>query len=918
MITAIVNHLWQSSVIGLAAWLVAFTLRRNGAGVRHAVWLVASLKFLLPFSLLIGLGGALSWRTAAGPVTTTAPAIVQAVQTITEPFAQPAPVPLDIAATPRTAAMDWPLVLAIAWLGGFLIVVAMRVRGWQRVRAGLRASTSVALPGVDCIRVRATPGLLEPGVVGIWRPLLLVPIGIETTLTPEQLRAVVAHELHHIRRRDNLTSALHMAVEAVFWFHPLVWWIGARLIDERERACDEYVIASGASPDAYAEGILNVCKRYVESPVVFVAGVTGSDLKKRVAGILAQRVGTRLTTARRALLVAAAMAALAVPVAAGMLAAPRLAPRQTASAFPRFDVVSVRPCAPGAAGQARARADGTGGGPITSPGRLYLQCYPLSTMLSEAYLYFADGRAHGLDAVITVRVEGGPDWMKTDRFTIEARTDQNPAPAVMRGPMLQAVLEDRFKLKLHSESREMPIYELVISKTGAKVSPYTGNDCVIRDAAAWPPPTLPTGQRYCGDRSTVDGDRFIRTGVMTLDELVALFAFDRPVVNRTGITAPVSYRYDYPKDAARVGDAPPASMVKAIRDQLGLDLRPSKGPRRFLVIDHAERPDSASADAPASAGPAASTSSASGSTGADQKFEVASIRPCTDSSGPRGGRSGGAGAVLSPGLFVYNCSTLIQMIYGAYVTNGTPLLNNDARMRNAPDLIRGGPDWTRSERFMVEAKTATSTGAQGPLPAPEQALVMGPMLRALLEERFTLKLHREVEHSAAMYALTISTTGLKFTLAGPDSCTPVGASQPASGVYEEIDRVRRGGKPICGRIVSVEDGPNRIAVLGGLTMKRIADALSAIVGRRVLDQTGADGQFTMFLEYAPTDLAPSDRAAGAATNMPTAPALAEALKSFGLGLQPTTGSKEYLVIDHAERPTMDAQAASRPGAPGSR
>ena len=77
-----------------------------------------------------------------------------------------------------------------------------------------------------------------------------------------------------------------MIVEAMFWFHPLVWWIGVRLLEERERACDEKVLRPGNEPRDYAEGILNVCKLYVESPLVCMSGVTGSDLRKRIQAIL--------------------------------------------------------------------------------------------------------------------------------------------------------------------------------------------------------------------------------------------------------------------------------------------------------------------------------------------------------------------------------------------------------------------------------------------------------------------------------------------------------------------------------------------------------------------------------------------------------------------------------------------------------
>src|SRR5262249_61038660 len=131
---------------------------------------------------------------------------------------------------------------------------------------------------------RSAPGLLEPGVVGSWRPVLLVPAGTADRLTPSQLDAVIAHELCHVRRRDNLTAAIHMIVEAIFWFHPAVWWIGARLVDERERACDEAVLNQGARPQDYALGIVNICKLYANTPLACVAGVTGLNSSNRLFG----------------------------------------------------------------------------------------------------------------------------------------------------------------------------------------------------------------------------------------------------------------------------------------------------------------------------------------------------------------------------------------------------------------------------------------------------------------------------------------------------------------------------------------------------------------------------------------------------------------------------------------------------------
>ena len=166
-------------------------------------------------------------------------------------------------------------------------------------------------------------------------PFLLLPAGITERLTPLQLEAVLAHELCHVRRRDNLSAAIHMMVEGAFWFHPLVWWIGARLVEERERACDEEVLQLGGEPHIYAEALLSVCKHYLESPLVCVSGISGSDLKKRIPAILSGRVARELTRTRKAALVAAGMAALVAPIVVGMMHAPG------AIAAPRPPIASV-------------------------------------------------------------------------------------------------------------------------------------------------------------------------------------------------------------------------------------------------------------------------------------------------------------------------------------------------------------------------------------------------------------------------------------------------------------------------------------------------------------------------------------------------------------------------------------------------
>ncbi len=175
------------------------------------------------------------------------------------------------------------------------------------------------------------------------------------------MKAILAHELCHVRRRDNLLALIHMIVETIFWFHPLVWWIGARLIEERECACDEDVVSRGNAPDLYAEAIVKVCKWSTESPLTCVAGVTGGNLKRRIEQIMNARDVPGLSLAKKAALTIAGAAVLVAPVLVGIADAPAIL-AQSDSGVPQwqaaagghmaFDVASVKLLKPGSRGRA--------------------------------------------------------------------------------------------------------------------------------------------------------------------------------------------------------------------------------------------------------------------------------------------------------------------------------------------------------------------------------------------------------------------------------------------------------------------------------------------------------------------------------------------------------------------------------------
>ena len=120
------------------------------------------------------------------------------------------------------------------------------------------------------------------------------------------------------------TSLPHsMLVETVFWFHPLVWWLGSRLEQERERACDEDVLKLYGRPQLYAESILKVCEFCLETPLDCVSGVTGADLKRRIVQIMTTPAVTQLTFGKKLLLLAVGVVALAMPVLMGEVQAAR-------------------------------------------------------------------------------------------------------------------------------------------------------------------------------------------------------------------------------------------------------------------------------------------------------------------------------------------------------------------------------------------------------------------------------------------------------------------------------------------------------------------------------------------------------------------------------------------------------------------
>ena len=289
--SALFDHLWQSTLCAAALGLLTLAFRRNRAGLRYGLWFAASLKFLLPFSAVALLGELASRRLAPAY---SAPALFDGMARLARPFSD------AHRAVAAQSAPELPVtsVLLAVWACGFAALSVRWLIRWMRLSAAVRNARSISV--APPLPVKASHGLIEPGLVGILRPVLLVPESILARLSPREMQAIEAHERCHLERRDNLTAAIHMLVANLFWFHPLVWWLGARLVDERERACDEAVLAQGGDPAVYAGSILKVCAFYTQSPLLCAAGMSGADLKRRIETIMENRPQRRLGAAKRA------------------------------------------------------------------------------------------------------------------------------------------------------------------------------------------------------------------------------------------------------------------------------------------------------------------------------------------------------------------------------------------------------------------------------------------------------------------------------------------------------------------------------------------------------------------------------------------------------------------------------------------
>jgi uncharacterized protein (TIGR03435 family) len=463
--------------------------------------------------------------------------------------------------------------------GGWVVAARMRsmlVRRappeWQARVSELARRAGVSRP----VRLLVSAIVQVPTVVGWLRPVILAPVGALAGLPAEHLEALLIHELAHIRRHDYVVSMLQGVAEALLFYHPAVWWVSGHIRAERELCCDDVAVSVSGDVLTYATALTEL-EGFRPRQEWAALAANGGVLAARIARLLGQVRPSPRTLSGPAIAVTGILLLAAAWSLFGQ------------SETPKFEVAAIKPATP----------DPTyfrGIKPVAN-GRLSVINMPVVLLIQNAY---------GLQRY---QIIGGPKWTDDDGFNIEAKGETAASrPQVLL--MLRSLLEDRFQLRFHRETRELPIYALSVAKNGPRLPAPKEGDCVNTEDPNRPFPILngarqpPCGSTLVGgglSKFTMGGGNvpmaeFVRTLAMVLG---------KPVADHTGITASFDVNLTFARDELIPtfsfpgrGAAPPIApnpdgppgLIAVLQQQLGLKLETSKGPVEVMVIDGVSRP----------------------------------------------------------------------------------------------------------------------------------------------------------------------------------------------------------------------------------------------------------------------------------------------------------------------------------------
>jgi uncharacterized protein (TIGR03435 family) len=652
----LIDFIWQAALVGMALRVTLFLLKDRSANARYA----AGCAALALLAVLPGVTAALLYARALPLDVPTFPAGTGSRSAVAVPQTM---LPISISAqTPGIAWLAWAEMWALPiWSVGVLILSARLAGGCTYAFAVRRRVESVdesvraivrrvaRRMGIDRpVRVVTSAITDGPSVLGCLRPVILLPPAAVMGLSPEQLEAVLAHEIAHITRHDGLVNLLQIVVETLLFYHPVVWWTSNQIRVERELCCDDLAVRACGDALSYARA-LTVLERRRLAVSQLAMGSTGGPLLYRIQRLMGARTTRDHRPSYWMAVLAICLGAIFTPLNVSWIWARAQGQPETRL---EFEVASIKP---NKSGSNMVQI----GGP---PGRFTATNVTLGMLIRQAY---------GLQ---NSQLVGGPAWVNSDRFDIVAKADGSPEFGLFTQQnarpsrtqlMMRSLLADRFKLAVHDESRELPIYALLLARTAGRLGPQLSKSAVDcgaeaaargRGAAAaggpdgglgrgvdgQPPPggrgepagrgaPFASGERLrCGLRI---GPGTLSGGGVVLSQLATTLSIwvNRIVVDKTGLTGTFDLELKWTPDqmpgggflggpgsgapgpgapgpvgpvsggtgpgspAAGAPALPPIdpngpSIFTAVQEQLGLKLESQRGPVDVLVIDHAEPP----------------------------------------------------------------------------------------------------------------------------------------------------------------------------------------------------------------------------------------------------------------------------------------------------------------------------------------
>jgi beta-lactamase regulating signal transducer with metallopeptidase domain len=298
---ALLHLLWQGAILAALLWLALAWIPARRANLRYLVS-CAALALLVAAGVGTGVRSypADAARTTPATVSprTSLPAVLGTAPVVGERLAS---LRVDrVRDFVRVANESLPLVVTL-WVAGVVLLSLRLVIQWLRAQRLARdhaepacepwLSTTrrlaVALGVRQAVRVLESTVIEAPAVLGLFRPVILLPASSLLGLTPSQLEMILAHELAHIRRHDFLVNLMQSVVETLLFYHPAVWWISRRIRAEREHCCDDLAVAVSGTPLLYARALTRL-EELRSGSLPLAVSANGGSLLNRVRRIVSR------------------------------------------------------------------------------------------------------------------------------------------------------------------------------------------------------------------------------------------------------------------------------------------------------------------------------------------------------------------------------------------------------------------------------------------------------------------------------------------------------------------------------------------------------------------------------------------------------------------------------------------------------